>query len=117
MGWRGEIRERIAELEQQRLRLEEQRRQKAGRSGGRAPGGGAQGQSAGDQPPHRRPVGFPGVVQQEERAVQGRMGRTAALRKGSQDELPRSLNLWTFVFLGFCEVRTQQPVRACHDFL
>jgi hypothetical protein len=26
MGWRGEIRERIAELEQQRLRLEEQRR-------------------------------------------------------------------------------------------
>ena len=26
MGWRGEIRDRIAELEQQRLRLEEQRR-------------------------------------------------------------------------------------------
>jgi hypothetical protein len=26
MGWRREIRERIAELEQQRLRLEEQRR-------------------------------------------------------------------------------------------
>jgi hypothetical protein len=26
MGWRGEIRERIAELEQQRLGLEEQRR-------------------------------------------------------------------------------------------
>jgi hypothetical protein len=26
MGWRGEIRERIAELEHQRLRLEEQRR-------------------------------------------------------------------------------------------
>ena len=26
MGWRGEIRERIAELEQQRLRLEEQSR-------------------------------------------------------------------------------------------
>ena len=26
MGWRREIRERVAELEQQRLRLEEQRR-------------------------------------------------------------------------------------------
>jgi hypothetical protein len=26
MGWRGEIRERIAELDHQRLRLEEQRR-------------------------------------------------------------------------------------------
>jgi hypothetical protein len=26
MGWRGEIRERIAELEQQRLRLEEESR-------------------------------------------------------------------------------------------
>jgi hypothetical protein len=33
MGWRGEIRERIAELEQQRLRLEEQRR-RARRLGG-----------------------------------------------------------------------------------
>jgi hypothetical protein len=32
MGWRREIRERIAELEQQRLRLEEQRR-RAGRLG------------------------------------------------------------------------------------
>jgi hypothetical protein len=37
--------------------------------------------------------------------VQGRMGRTAALRNGSQDEVPRSLNLWNFAFLGFCEVR------------
>jgi hypothetical protein len=64
-------------------------RQKAQRSRRRAPGGGAQGQSAADQPPHRRPQGIPGVVQQEERAVQGRMGRTAALRSGSQDELPR----------------------------
>jgi hypothetical protein len=33
MGWRGEIRERIAELEHQRLRLEEQRR-RARRLGG-----------------------------------------------------------------------------------
>jgi hypothetical protein len=33
MGWRGEIRERIAELEQQRLRLEEERR-RARRLGG-----------------------------------------------------------------------------------
>ena len=33
------------------------------------------------------------------------MGRTAALPNGSQDELPRSLNLWNFAFLGFCEVR------------
>jgi hypothetical protein len=33
MGWRREIRDRIAELEQQRLRLEEQRR-RAGRLGG-----------------------------------------------------------------------------------
>ena len=33
MGWRGEIRERIAELEQQRLQLEEQRR-RARRLGG-----------------------------------------------------------------------------------
>jgi hypothetical protein len=33
MGWRGEIRDRIAELEQQRLRLEEQRR-RARRLGG-----------------------------------------------------------------------------------
>ena len=33
MGWRREIRERIAELEQQRLRLEEQRR-RARRLGG-----------------------------------------------------------------------------------
>jgi hypothetical protein len=33
MGWRGEIRERIAELEHQRLRLEEQRR-RAKRLGG-----------------------------------------------------------------------------------
>jgi hypothetical protein len=33
MGWRGEIRERIAELEHQRLRLEEQRR-RARRRGG-----------------------------------------------------------------------------------
>ena len=33
MGWRGEVRERIAELEQQRLRLEEQRR-RARRLGG-----------------------------------------------------------------------------------
>src|SRR5215213_5869292 len=64
-------------------------RQKARRSRGRASGGGAQGQTAGDQPQHRRPAGFPGVVQQEERIVQGRMGRTAALRSGSQDELPR----------------------------
>ena len=33
MGWRREIRERIAELEQQRLRLEEERR-RARRLGG-----------------------------------------------------------------------------------
>jgi hypothetical protein len=33
MGWRREIRERIAELEQQRLRMEEQRR-RARRLGG-----------------------------------------------------------------------------------
>ena len=33
MGWRREIRDRIAELEQQRLRLEEQRR-RARRLGG-----------------------------------------------------------------------------------
>ena len=33
MGWRGEIRDRIAELEQQRLRLEEQS-QSARRLGG-----------------------------------------------------------------------------------
>ena len=33
--------------------------------------------------------------------MQGRMGRTAALCKGSQDELPRSLNLWNFAFSGF----------------
>ena len=33
MGWRGEIRDRIAELEQQRLRLEEHR-QSARRLGG-----------------------------------------------------------------------------------
>ena len=33
MGWRREIRDRIAELEQQRLRLEEQRR-RARRHGG-----------------------------------------------------------------------------------
>ena len=33
MGWRGEIRDRIAELEQQRLRLEEERR-RARRLGG-----------------------------------------------------------------------------------
>jgi hypothetical protein len=33
MGWRGEIRERIAELKHQRLRLEEQRR-RARRLGG-----------------------------------------------------------------------------------
>ena len=32
MGWRREIRDRIAELEQQRLRLEEERR-RAGRLG------------------------------------------------------------------------------------
>jgi hypothetical protein len=31
--------------------------------------------------------------------VQGRMGRTAALRNGSQDEVPRSLNLWNFAYL------------------
>ena len=36
--------------------------------------------------------------------MQGRMGRTAALRNGFQDELPRSLNLWTFAFLGFWEI-------------
>jgi hypothetical protein len=30
--------------------------------------------------------------------VQGRMGRIAALPNGFQDELPRSLNLWTFAF-------------------
>jgi hypothetical protein len=34
-------------------------------------------------------------------AVQGRMGRTAALRSGSQDELPRSPNLWNFAFSDF----------------
>ena len=34
MGWRREIRDRIAELEQQRLRLEEERR-RARRLGGR----------------------------------------------------------------------------------
>ena len=33
MGWRGEIRERIAELEHQRLRLEQERR-RARRLGG-----------------------------------------------------------------------------------
>jgi hypothetical protein len=33
MGWRGEIRDRIAELKQQRLRLEEERR-RARRLGG-----------------------------------------------------------------------------------
>ena len=33
MGWRGEVRERIAELEQQRLLLEEERR-RARRLGG-----------------------------------------------------------------------------------
>jgi hypothetical protein len=40
--------------------------------------------------------------------VQGRMGRTAALRRGSQDELPRSLNLWNFAFLGFSEVQLSE---------
>ena len=35
--------------------------------------------------------------------MQARMGRTAALRSGSQDELPRSLNLWNFAFWGFSE--------------
>ncbi len=33
MGWRGEIRSRISELEQQRLRLEEQRRRVRGLGG------------------------------------------------------------------------------------
>src|SRR5215217_5724152 len=41
--------------------------QKARWSRGRVPGGGAQGQTAGDQPSPRRPVGFPGVVQEESR--------------------------------------------------
>ena len=61
MGWRGEIRERIAELEHQRLRLEEQRRRArrlGGPEGQRLEGGG-EGQAAGDQQPHRRPAGIP----------------------------------------------------------
>jgi hypothetical protein len=53
--------------------------------------------------------------------VQGRMGRTAALRRGSQDELPRSLNLWNFAFLGFCELGLlgflgSSPLWSFHKF-
>jgi hypothetical protein len=33
--------------------------------------------------------------------MQGRLGRTAALRNGFQDELPRSLTLWNFAFSTF----------------
>ena len=42
MGWRREIRERMAELEHQRLRLEEERRRarRLGGPEGGAPGGG-----------------------------------------------------------------------------
>jgi hypothetical protein len=90
MGWRTEIRERIAELEQKRLRLETERR-RARRVGG--PEG------------ERLEADLRAKVQEisttsttsellwsssargEGRA--GRMGRTAALRNGSQDELPR----------------------------
>ena len=43
--------------------------------------------------------------------MQGRMGRTGALRNGSQDEVARSLNLWNFALLGFCEVHMQTPAQ------
>jgi hypothetical protein len=45
--------------------------------------------------------------------VQGTMGRTAALRSGSQDELPRSLNLWNFAFWGFLR---SSPLWSIHKF-